>query len=190
MCQAAAFELATKRCIVNTSFIGEIGKDAFDGLSTMFQQIDQAAHIPRSAVKRPGPVAPSQDRKVAWLDKDGKFPRSGARPEISVDELVFTVIAAFRGHGHINNVLTHISGGNWVQVEQALRVILDPCARSRDISPLARNIIDLMCADRGVTGRIVKPFYRELLAAVLGQQMASHLVAHVTALFQECERPT
>jgi hypothetical protein len=44
-----------------------------------------------------------------------------------------------------------------------------------------------MCADRGVTGRILKPFYRELLVTLLGDALASHLIAHITSLFLERE---
>ena len=73
--------------------------------------------------------------------------------EIAVGDLAFLVVAAFRRHPHINNVLTHISGANWQRVEQAQRAILNPLTASRDLTPLARNILDLMCADRGVTGR-------------------------------------
>lgn len=104
-----------------------------------------------------------------------------------LDDLVLCVAAAFRGHPHINNVLTHISRGNWNQVEQALRTIFDPCAGSRAPSPLARNIVELMCADRGVTGRILKPFYRDRLTAILGDRMASRMVAHINCLFLEYE---
>ena len=111
----------------------------------------------------------------------------GENPEIAIDDLVFTVVAAFRRHPHINNVMTHISGARWERVEQVLRVILDPLAGSRDLSPLARNIVDLMCADRGVTGRILKPCFRDLLATVLSPRLAARLTAHVTCLFLEFE---
>jgi hypothetical protein len=109
------------------------------------------------------------------------------RPDITFDDLVFHVAAAFRSHPHINNVLTHISGANWNAIETALRAILDPSTGSRDLSPLARNIIDLMCADRGITGRIVKPFYRDLLKNLLGNDMSSHFITHITSLFLESE---
>lgn len=111
----------------------------------------------------------------------------GENPEIAIDDFVFTVVAAFRRHPHINNVLTHISGASWERVEKALRVILDPLAGSGDLSPLARNIVDLMCADRGVTGRILKPYFRDLLAAVLSPRLAARVTAHVTCLFLEYE---
>lgn len=107
------------------------------------------------------------------------------RPVIAVDDLVFA--AAFRGHPHINNVLTHISGANWNAIETALRAILDPRTGTKDLSPLARNIIDLMCADRGITGRIVKPFYRELLKSLLGSTVSSRFITHITSLFLENE---
>lgn len=107
--------------------------------------------------------------------------------EIDLNDLVFHVAAAFRGHPHLNNVLTHISRANWSAVEKALYGIFDRHAGSNGLSPLARNIVDLMCADRGVTGRILKPFYRERLVALLGKREAAHLIAHVTRLFLECE---
>jgi hypothetical protein len=105
----------------------------------------------------------------------------------SLDDLVFSVVAAFRQHGHISNVLSHISGSNWGKVEQALRSILDPHVGSRDLSPLAQNIIDLMCADRGVTGRIMRPYFRRLLDAILKPEVAARFARHITVLFLELE---
>ena len=107
--------------------------------------------------------------------------------EISVDDLAFLVVAAFRRQPHISNVLTHISGANWERVEQALRAVLDPLAAGRDLTPLARNIVDLMCADRGVTGRILKPYFRGLLASILSPHLAALLTDHVSFLFLELE---
>ena len=50
-----------------------------------------------------------------------------------------------------------------------------------------QNMIDLMCADRGITGRILKPYYRNLLTSALGEQAAHRLIVHVTCLFAEHE---
>ena len=107
--------------------------------------------------------------------------------EIAVGDLAFLVVAAFRRHPHINNVLTHISGANWQRVEQAQRAILNPLTASRDLTPLARNILDLMRADRGVTGRIMKPYFRGLLAGILSPHLAALLTDHVSILFLESE---
>ena len=107
--------------------------------------------------------------------------------EIAIGDLAFLVVAGFRRQPHINNVLTHISGAKWEQVEQALRAILDPFTASRDLTSLARNIVDLMCADRGVTGRILKAYFRDLLARVLSPHLAALLTDHVTLLFLEFE---
>lgn len=107
--------------------------------------------------------------------------------EIAVGDLAFLVVAAFRRHPHINNVLMHISGANWQRVEQAQRAILDPLTASRDLTPLARNILDLMCADRGVTGRILKPYFRGLLARILSPHLAGLVTDHVSFLFLELE---
>src|SRR5664279_1972588 len=107
--------------------------------------------------------------------------------EIAVGDLAFLVVAGLRRQPHISNVLTHISGADWGRVEQALRAILDPFTASRDLTPLARNIVDLMCADRGVTGRILKPYFRDLLARVLSPHLAALLTDHVSLLFLEFE---
>ena len=127
------------------------------------------------------------------------FPEHGRKPpepvtgishdhrEIAVGDLAFLVVAALRRQPHISNVLTHISGANWQRVEQALCAILDPLAASGDLCPLARNIVDLICADRGVTGRIMKPYFRDLLAKILSPHLAALLTDHVTLLFLEFE---
>lgn len=107
---------------------------------------------------------------------------------ISPTALAFTVVAMLRAHPHLSNVLTHISRGNWSQVEQALGVILNPDAHSTRLSPLARNIVDLMCADQGVTGRMFKPYYQDLLTGILGKSVARRLIANVTSLYVETER--
>lgn len=97
------------------------------------------------------------------------------------------VATAFRHHRHLGNVLTHVSGGNWKRVEEALRAILDPSADSTNLTPLARNIVELMYADRGVTGRILKPYYQGLLISALGEDVARRVIANVMALFIEFE---
>jgi hypothetical protein len=107
---------------------------------------------------------------------------------IAPTELAFMVVAALRAHPHLSNVLTHISRGNWGQIEQAFGAILNPDTHSTRLSALARNIVDLMCADRGVTGRIFKPYYQELLSGILGKAVARRLIVNITSLFIELER--
>jgi hypothetical protein len=77
---------------------------------------------------------------------------------------VIKLVAAFRGHPHINNVLTHICRSQWSKIEQAVRVIVSPAATPADLSSLARNVLDLMWVERGDTGRILKPYLRGFLA--------------------------
>lgn len=116
------------------------------------------------------------------LDCETQSEYQKERAAKALHELAFFVAAAFRGQSHINNVLTHVSGSNWGRVEDALRVIFDPGAASHDLSPLARNIVDLMCADRGVTGRILKPFYQGFLVTILGEHVASRVTARIARL--------
>ena len=62
--------------------------------------------------------------------------------EQTVQRIAFGVVAAFRRHSHINNVLTHISGSNWDSVERALRTILGRSAKASDLPPLATKYPD------------------------------------------------
>jgi len=108
--------------------------------------------------------------------------------QLSTAELAFRIFAVFRGHPHISNVLTHISRSNWAQVERELNNILDPATASQEFSSLARNIIDLMCAERGVTGKILKPYFHAALRQLLGSGESERLIRHVEALFLDLER--
>jgi hypothetical protein len=112
---------------------------------------------------------------------------AGAELEFDLGDLAYTAVVVFRSHPHINNVFTHLCGGRWERVGQALRVILNPLATLNDLSPLAQNIVELMCAERGVTGGILKPYFHALLAKVLPQHVAAYLRAHVLRLFREME---
>ena len=80
-------------------------------------------------------------------------------PEASTAELAFRIFAAFRAHPHINNVLTHISRAKWAEVEKSLNRILDLATTSDGLSPLEENIIELMVGERGITGKILKPYF-------------------------------
>lgn len=102
--------------------------------------------------------------------------------ETPVATLATIVVANFRGHGHICNVMTHISGAKWDSVEEAIRFILDPHAGKPEMTPLAENIVDLLCAERGVTGRILKPYFEALLARLLPAEVATSMFAHVACL--------
>jgi hypothetical protein len=130
-----------------------------------------------------GPAVPKQSP----LPESGRQALTPPQVTMALPELVAYVVAAFRSHPHLSNVLTHISGGSWDRIEQALQVILDLRSGRNDLSPLVRNIIDLMCADRGITGRIFKPYYQNLLVTLLGGAVAKRLIAHIMCLFMEGE---
>ena len=107
--------------------------------------------------------------------------------EPSTAELAFRIFAAFRAHPHINNVLTHIARANWVQVERSLNRIFDPATASDDLSPLEQNMIDLMCGERGTTGKILKPYFHAALHRALESHDAERLIRHIDGLFLELE---
>ncbi|MCB1413556.1 MAG: hypothetical protein KDJ76_10550 [Xanthobacteraceae bacterium] len=100
-------------------------------------------------------------------------------------EFAFAVVAAVRRHPHVSNVLTHISGQNWARVEEAFRAILNPQTGPSDLTPLGRNIVDLICAERGVTGRLFKPYLTQVLSALTGPQPAANTLAHIARLARE-----
>ncbi len=104
-------------------------------------------------------------------------------------KLAFRMVAAFRAHSHVNNVLTHISRGNWVAVEQSLRRIFDPVTTGAILSPLEQNLVDLMHAERGVTGRVLKPFFRDRLGQFLEAEQVEKVCAHVEGLYAQLQQP-
>ncbi len=89
--------------------------------------------------------------------------RAGLSASLDHLELAAHLAVAFRDHPHINNVMTHISSANWQRIEQALAELLDADRPSACLSRLSRNILQLICAERGVTGRILKPYVAALL---------------------------
>lgn len=109
------------------------------------------------------------------------------RPELSIDQLAFRMRVALRVHPHLSNVLTHISGANWAKVEQSLNAILDSATTSASLSPLDQNMVDLICADRGITGRIMKPYFHGVLRRILQPDRAERLIRHIDALFLALE---
>jgi len=116
--------------------------------------------------------------------------RNTLRIPVPTSELASRTFVAFRAHPHINNVLTHISHGNWGMVEQSLNAILNRATTGNSLSPLAQNIVELMCADRGITGRILKPCFHAVLHRALEPDQAERLIRHVRALFVELEQKT
>jgi hypothetical protein len=135
------------------------------------------------------PTVPTETEIVAAPRIVTDTPRDLSSVPLDLDWLVPAWVGALRDHSHLSNVLTHISGRNWGDVERALGSIFDISIRSYDLSPLARNIVELLCADRGVTGRIMKPYFRAFLASELTADQARRLGVHVTTLFLELEIP-
>ncbi len=88
---------------------------------------------------------------------------------VTTDELSFTLVALLRADGHLCNVLTHISAGDWRAVERAIVAILNSRTSSKKLSPVARNILELVCDDRGVTGRLMRPFFFNAIARIAGK---------------------
>ncbi len=108
--------------------------------------------------------------------------------KLSMAELAFRVLAAFRAHPHISNVLTHISHANRGNVERSLNSILDLTTTADGLSPLEQNIVNLTVVERGLTVRILKPYFSAILARPLENAGAERLIRQVEALFLGLER--
>jgi len=90
--------------------------------------------------------------------------------------------SAFRSHPHINNVLTHISHGQWNRIEAALETILTAPIDTAPVSPLERNLLCLLWEEGGITGRIMKPFFLDICRTSLPPPLAVRCVAGIAAL--------
>lgn len=101
---------------------------------------------------------------------------------VALDDLSFTLVALLRAEGHLCNVLTHISSGDWRAVEQAIVAILTPRASSKKLSTVARNILELACDNRGVTGRIMGPFFFNAIVRVAGKPEGKRLEKKIRRL--------
>ena len=119
--------------------------------------------------------------------RTAKVSNATLRPKLSTAELAFRIYAAFRAHPHICNVLTHISRAKWSDVERSISSILDSATTSDDLSPLGKNILDLMVAERGITGKILKPYFHAVLHRVLDPLQSERLIRDIEALFRDLE---
>ena len=93
--------------------------------------------------------------------------------------LTFTLVALLRADGHLCNVLTHVSSGDWRAVEQAINAIIEPPMPAQKLSNIDRNILELLCDDRGITGRIMRPFFFEAIGRVAGEAGRKRLEARI-----------
>ncbi|AVX06036.1 hypothetical protein MXMO3_03533 (plasmid) [Maritalea myrionectae] len=93
--------------------------------------------------------------------------RTGLFTKSQVSELATFLVVQFRARSHLCNVLTHISGGRWDKVEEAFHQVLDPHTPKDQLTPLGVNIVDVLCKERGVTGRIAKPYFAQLIQQFL-----------------------
>ncbi len=138
----------------------------------------------RATMARP---APGTKFRAEPRPRTARVPHSEPRPEFSAAGLAFQIYAAFRAHPHICNVLTHISRAKWDEVERSINSILDPATTSDDLSPLGRNIVDLMVAERGTTGKILKPYFHAVLHRLLDPSQPERLIRHIETLFLDLE---
>lgn len=99
-----------------------------------------------------------------------------------IELLAETLSGALRRHPHLGNVLTHISRARWARVDEALLPLLNPHRNRLDVGPLTQNLLELICDNRGTTGRIMQPFFRAFLARHVTRDEAAQIEAWVWKL--------
>ncbi len=99
-----------------------------------------------------------------------------------LDDLVFTLVALLRADGHLCNVLTHVASGNWRALEAGIASILYPRTTPKQLSNVARNILQLICDGRGVTGPLMQSFVFDVIARVKGRRQMRRLKAKIWRL--------
>ena len=82
-------------------------------------------------------------------------------PELDPARLAADLVVQFRHHSHFNNVLTHVSRDNWPGVEQALARLLGNLTGPLALDALSANLLALLSGERGMTGRMMKPWFAE-----------------------------
>ena len=103
---------------------------------------------------------------------------NGTRSKLLAEDLS----SAIRRHPHLGNVMTHISSGRWPQVDEALQPLFMPARKTFLVSPLTHNILELICDNRGTTGRIMQPFFQAFLSRYLEDEDAKKIATWVRHL--------
>ena len=93
----------------------------------------------------------------------------------AVDDLSFALVALLRADGHLCNALTRIVSGDWRAVEQTIVAMLSPRVSSKKLSNMASDILELACANRGKTGRIMGPFFFNAIVRIAGRPAGRRL---------------
>jgi len=145
---------------------------------------DAAKSAAAAAARGPRPRTAIATGAAADRDRESVAAAAGGASAVDPSALALRLAVAFRRHPHVGNVVTHICGGQWERVEQALRRIFDPTSDPDDLSSLAHNLVELMWTERGVTGRILKPYVRELFAGILPHLSGERLLNRLADLSQ------
>jgi hypothetical protein len=118
----------------------------------------------------------------------GEVSGNAAPSEAATAAFVHDLAIAFRNHPHLNNVLTHVGLGRWERIERALAEIFSSASGGAGTSPLAGNLVELLWAERGIPGRIAKPFLLAFCRTVPAPA-AGHWLARLAARQAELSPP-
>ncbi|WP_108398996.1 hypothetical protein [Devosia submarina] len=93
---------------------------------------------------------------------------------IEPQKLAGMLVVELRHHGHFNNVLTHIFAADWREAEAALARLLDLNSES-DLSNREADLVSLLCGERGVTGKLMRPWMAAQLRRFVPNESADRL---------------
>ncbi len=94
---------------------------------------------------------------------------------VDLNELMAILVAVLRADGHLCNVLTHVGRGNWQSIEAAIGAILAPRTRPSHLDRVSRNILELICDGRGVTGPIMQTVFFGTIDKEVSRYQATRL---------------
>lgn len=99
---------------------------------------------------------------------------SASGDRMKLQDLAGMLIIELRHHGHFNNVLTHIFAADWRQAEASLARLLELDNES-DLSNCEADLVALLCGERGVTGKLMRPWMAVQLRRFVPNDCADRL---------------
>ncbi|WIJ26981.1 hypothetical protein [Devosia sp. RR2S18] len=108
--------------------------------------------------------------EVQTTGVDGAEAAGSLDPQTTADLLII----GLRDHPHFNNVLTHVLHADRPLAQKSMERLL----RLEDEAPLTSleaNLVSLLCGERGVTGKMMRPWVAAQLRRLLSEQDASRI---------------
>jgi hypothetical protein len=80
-----------------------------------------------------------------------------------INALAELLVIQIKGHGHFGNVMHHVSGGDWSDVETAIRELLVLPHDCQALSPLGKNLVTMLHSSSTANLRPFRPWLLDQL---------------------------